>query len=55
MTSKIIPIILLQILMLPIFRTLAKLGLPPSSAPYRDYQDQSDSDSEEDDLLLSRP
>jgi len=35
-------------------KTLAKLGLPPSKAPYHDYHD-SDTESEEDDLLLTRP
>jgi len=36
-------------------KTLAKLGLPPSKAPYHDYHDHSDSESEEDNLLMNRP
>ena len=46
---------IIMILMLPMLRTLAKLGLPPSTAPYRDYQDQPDSESEDEDLLVSKP
>jgi len=35
-------------------KTLSKLGLPPSKTPYRDFVD-SDTDSEEEDLLLTKP
>ena len=56
MISKRILMILLVITLIILMpRTLAKLGLPPSTTPYRDYQDQTESESEEDDLLLARP
>ena len=52
MTSRRQLRIFLLIIMILYFRTLAKLGLPPSTASYRDYQDN---ERMEDDLLLSRP